>query len=112
LGVSPFKLVFGHNVRCPLKRLKEWWLQEDPPEINLLDYVSKFQTRLVAACKHEDVKSAQVKMKQLYARTAHERSCKPGDKVLVLLPTTGQPLKARYHGRMTLSRKSAVWTKW
>jgi hypothetical protein len=23
LGVSPFKLVFGHNVRCPLKRLKE-----------------------------------------------------------------------------------------
>ena len=79
LGFSPFELVFGHNVRGPLKLLKERWLQEDPPEINLLDYVSKFRTRLVAACKLdlEHLKSAQVKMKHLHDRTARDRSFKP-----------------------------------
>ena len=107
LGFSPFELVFGHNVRGPLKLLKERWLQIDPPEINLLDYVSKFRTRLMAACKlaHDNLKSAQVKMKRLHDRTARERSFKTGDKVLVLLPTTGQPLKARYHGPYDVVQK-------
>lgn len=43
--------MFGHRVRGPLKLLKERWLQEDPPDINLLDYISKFLNRLVASCK-------------------------------------------------------------
>ena len=44
-------------------------------------------------------------MKHLYDRTARERSFKPGDKVLVLLPITGQPLKARYHGPYDILQK-------
>ena len=47
LRFSPFHLVFGHHVRAPLKLLKEQWLDDDDSvKVNLLDYVSKFRTRL------------------------------------------------------------------
>jgi hypothetical protein len=46
LGFSPFELVFGHQVRGPLKLLKEKWLNGDKLESeNLLDFVSKFRNR-------------------------------------------------------------------
>ena len=45
LGFSPFDLVLGHDVRGPLKLLKEQWLNDDDSvKVNLLDYVSKFRT--------------------------------------------------------------------
>ena len=44
LGFSPFKLVFGHAVRGPLKVAKEVWLQ-DEPVTNLLDYISDMRQR-------------------------------------------------------------------
>ena len=37
LGFSPFELVFGYIVRGPLKMLKESFLSEDEPPVNLLD---------------------------------------------------------------------------
>lgn len=43
LGFSPAQLVFGHNVRGPLKLLKEKGLTEATDSSNLLDYVSHFQ---------------------------------------------------------------------
>ena len=48
LGFSPNDLVFGHHVRGPLKLLKEQCLNDDDDsvKVNLLDYVSKFRTRL------------------------------------------------------------------
>jgi len=36
LGFSPFELVFGHTVRGPLKLLKEKFLSEENPPLNLL----------------------------------------------------------------------------
>ena len=39
LGFSSFELVFGSQVRRPLKILKEHWLAEDDLS-NLLDHVS------------------------------------------------------------------------
>jgi hypothetical protein len=100
LGFSPFELVFGHNVRGPLKVLKEHWLGDDPEDNNILDYVSKFRTRLVRTCElaREHLKAAQHKMKDQFDLKAQEREFSVGEKVLVLLPITGHPLKARYHG--------------
>ena len=46
LGFSPFELVFGHSVHGPLKLLKENWLSENTESLNLLDYVSKFRSKL------------------------------------------------------------------
>ena len=66
LGFSPFELVFGRTVRGPLKLLKEKWLN-DEPDMNLLDYVSKFKYRLNRASEiaRENLKEAQTKMKKV-----------------------------------------------
>ena len=48
-GFTPFELVYGREVRGPLKLIKERFLAEDN-ETNLLDYVSNFRERLSKAC--------------------------------------------------------------
>ncbi|XP_063592504.1 uncharacterized protein LOC134769695 [Penaeus indicus] len=46
LGFSPFELVYGHEVRCPLKLLKESWVSEEHV-MPLLKYVHTFKERLL-----------------------------------------------------------------
>ena len=48
LGFSPFELVYGKEVRGPLKLLKEHWLEEEESG-NLLDKVSELRHRLTKA---------------------------------------------------------------
>ena len=106
LGFSPFELVFGHTVRGPLKVIKEEWLKETETQ-NLLDYVSNFNYRLHKACEmaRTHLIEAQIKMKTWYDQKARERMFKPGDKVLVLLPIPGEPLRARYKGPYKITKK-------
>jgi len=47
LGFSPFELVFGHSVHDPLKVLKEAWMLNEEPSVNLLEYVAIFKQRLM-----------------------------------------------------------------
>ncbi|KAJ8035316.1 hypothetical protein HOLleu_22499 [Holothuria leucospilota] len=107
LGFSPFELVFGHTVRGPLKLLKEKWLSEPGEDIHLLDYVSRFKDRLHGACElaQENLRHSQKKMKAWYDKTTVKREFKPGDKVLVFLPVSGQPLQARFQGPYVIERK-------
>ena len=51
LGFSQFELVFGHTVRGPLKLLRETFLSDDDSCLNLLQYVSDFNSRLSKACE-------------------------------------------------------------
>ena len=51
LGFSPFELVFGHNVRRPVKLLKEKFLSQEDTPLNLLQYVSDFRSTLLKGCK-------------------------------------------------------------
>jgi hypothetical protein len=51
LGFSPFELVFAHEVRGPLRLLKEKWLCEGDENVNILDFVAKFRHRLSQACE-------------------------------------------------------------
>ena len=105
-GFSPFELVYGHEVRGPLKLIKERFMSQDD-DVNLLDYVSKFRERLSKACEvaKEHLKVSQGKMKAHADKNAKERSFKPGDKVLVLLPLLGEPLKARFSGPYLVKKK-------
>ena len=109
LGFSPFDLVFGHHVRGPLKLLKEQWLNDDDEavKVNLLDYVSRFRTRLYEAGEiaKKNLENSQQKMKMYYSRNAEAREYKPGDKVLVLLPLRVDPLQAKYHGLYKVFKK-------
>jgi len=45
------------------------------------------------------------RMKVWYDCKAKHRSFKPGDQVLMLLPISGHPLQARYHGPYVVERK-------
>ena len=106
LGFSPFELIFGRTVRGPLKLVKEAWLGEDTT-VNLLDHMSNLQDKLSTAAKlaQTNLKSAQKKMKQWYDKRARQRSFKPGEKVLVLLPIPGNTLQARYSGPYCVEEK-------
>ena len=106
LGFSPFELVFGHEVRGPLKMLKETWMSEESP-MGLLEYVSTFRDRLSKARElaRQNLERLQSRMKVWYDRRARHRQFNIGDKVLVLLPITGHPLQARYHGPYVIKQK-------
>ena len=109
LGFSPFELVFGHTVCGRLKLLKEKFLSQEDTPLNLLQYVSDFQSKLLTACEaaSSNFKSTKSKMKQNYDKNTKERSFKSGDKVLALLPIPGRPLQARYFGPYTVEKKAS-----
>ena len=107
-GSNPFELVFGHEPRGPLKVVKEQLLSEMKEESeNVLDYVSQFRERLSRACElaGQHLKSSQVVMKARADKKAESRSFEHGDKVLVLLPIPGEPLRAKFSGPYMVERK-------
>lgn len=107
LGFSPFELVFGHTVRGPLKLLKEKLLSSNSLSVNLLQYVSDFRTKLFRACElaRANLSSSQKSMKKKYDVDAVQRSFKPGQKVLALLPVPGKPLNSRFFTPYVIQKK-------
>ena len=104
-GFIPFELVYGHEVRGPLKLIKERFLSEED-ETNLLDYVSNFKERLSKACSvaQECLKVSQRVMKTRADKKSEVRIFKPGEKVLLLLPLPGEPLKAKFSGPNSVNK--------
>ena len=107
LGFTPFELVFGHQVRGPLKMVKEKWLDTNDEATDLLTYVVKMKERLSEACSlaKDNLKVTQDQMKTWYDKDARERQFNVGDQVLVLLPIPGSPLQARFIGPCTVLQK-------
>ncbi|XP_066958870.1 uncharacterized protein [Macrobrachium rosenbergii] len=99
LGFSPFDLVFGHSVHGPLDVVREHW-EGEAPEVNVLDYVSGLQGKLrkAWALAQQNLFRSQAVMKANYDVGTKVRVFKPGDRVLVLLPLPGNPLKAQFSG--------------
>uniref|UniRef100_A0A8C1PIS4 Integrase catalytic domain-containing protein n=1 Tax=Cyprinus carpio TaxID=7962 RepID=A0A8C1PIS4_CYPCA len=106
LGFSPADLVFGHTPRGPLTVLKESRLSDQKCK-SLPEYVTDFRTRLHRVCElaKQNLEKAQGKMNVWYDKKARERSFRPGDKVLVLLPVRGGSLQARYSGPYVVEKK-------
>ena len=110
LGFSPFELVFGHEVRGPLKLLKEKWLEDSSSvdEHSIID-IGKFSYKLQRATEiaKENLSVAQQRMKVKYdkRKKVKFRKFSPGDKVLVLFPIVGNPLQAKFHGPYVVERK-------
>uniref|UniRef100_A0A671WFH3 Gypsy retrotransposon integrase-like protein 1 n=1 Tax=Sparus aurata TaxID=8175 RepID=A0A671WFH3_SPAAU len=99
LGFSPAELVFGHNVRGPLKVLTEKFMLESE-KMNVLDFVSQCRERLhrASTLAKEALAASQSDMKRRFDRKAVVRQFNPGDKVLVLLPMPGAALRAQFSG--------------
>ena len=107
LGFSPAELVFGHNVRGPLKVLKECFLSQTFSGDNMSDFVLKCKERLQRATSlaKEALLSSQTRMKKRFDQRAIIRHFNPGDKVLMLLPTLGSALSARFTGPYVVEKK-------
>ncbi len=107
LGFSPAELVFGHTVRGPLKLLSEQLQATKPTARSVSEYVDTFRKRLthVRNLARANLTSAQVVMKAQYDRRTVERSFKPGDLVLPLLPVPGSALQNRFTGPYVVERK-------
>ena len=106
LGFTPFEMVFGHTVRGPLKLLKDCWLDETT-KVDLLDHIYSLKDKVAGAWRlaRQNLEVSQCKMKEQYDKESEIRSFEAGDEVLVLMPTPGQPLNARYFGPYKVVRK-------
>ncbi len=107
LGFSPAELVFGHTVRGPLKLLSEQLLSTKPMARSVAEYVDTFRKRLKHVCNlaRANLASTQAVMKAQYDRRTVERSFKPGELVLALLPVPGSALQNKFTGPYVVERK-------
>ena len=80
-------------------------MNDIPAQINLLDFVSKTKLHDVCEIAKSNLSTAQIKMKTWYDRKSRTRSFNAGDKVLILLPMSGNCLKAKFHGPYEIQRQ-------
>ena len=106
-GFSPFELLYGRQVRGPLDLLRDYWERSNPEGENVVAYVVKMRERLeqMTALAHEHMESAQRNQKVWYDRKARERVFHPGQKVLLLLPTSDCKLLTKWHGPYEISKR-------
>ena len=78
----------------PLKLLKENFILSSDESLNLLGYVSDFRTKLTRACElaRANLVSAEKSIKSRYDLNTVSHTFKPSQKVLALLPVSGNPL--------------------
>ena len=82
LGYSPSELVYGYELRNPLKTVKEQW--EDPRTETVANYVGNLQKRLECARKtvENHMSKSQEKMRRNYDQRSKGRQFCKGRKVL------------------------------
>ncbi|KAL5506420.1 hypothetical protein EMCRGX_G008052 [Ephydatia muelleri] len=99
-GFSPFELLYGREVRGPLDVVKETWEASERSNQSVVSYVVNIREKLekMMALVRENVEKAQKVQKAWYDLNTRQRVFKEGDSVLVLLPTSNNPLLAQWQG--------------
>ena len=99
-GFSPFELLYGRDVRGPLDVLKEEWEASPKSDTSVISHVMLMRERLeqMSQSVQANVQRAQMQQKFWYDQTARDRTLKPGDRVLALLPTSTSKFLAQWHG--------------
>uniref|UniRef100_A0A3B3HAG4 Gypsy retrotransposon integrase-like protein 1 n=3 Tax=Oryzias latipes TaxID=8090 RepID=A0A3B3HAG4_ORYLA len=101
-GFSPFELLYGHEVRGPLSLLKDMWEGDRPHSetVNVVSFVVQMRERLekMSELAQAHMAEAQKQQKVWYDRSARQRSFSPGQKVLVLLPSSDSKLLTKWQG--------------
>ena len=107
LGYSPFELVYGYELRNPLKIAKEQWEDSGTEPETVANYVGNLQKRLESARKTaENHRSkSQEKMRRNYDQRSKGRQFCKGEKVMTLLPTRKSPFDAKFKGPYTIAEK-------
>ena len=99
-GHSPFELLYGRRPRGLLDIAKEAWEQQPSPHRTMVEHVGDMRDRMATLWPlvREHMQEAQVAQARVYNRGAQQRNFQPGDKVLVLVPTTECKFLARWNG--------------
>ena len=101
-GFSPFELLYGRTVRGPMHILRELWTSEntDAEVMNTYQYVFELREKLEHTLQlaRENLERSQSRHKHYYDRTARKKSLRPGDQVLILLPTDSNKLLMQWKG--------------
>ncbi len=99
-GFSPFELLYGRQPRGILDLVKEGWEEQTKTSKNIVKYVILLRDRLelVGRLAQENLKLAQHRQEQQYNKQARIRTFRPGDKVLLLLPSSESKLYAKWQG--------------
>ena len=102
LGFAPFELLYGRSVNGPLQILRQLWTKEqaDPETRSTYQYVVDLRNRLQDTWEmaHDELRRSQTRQKRQFDHRARERSFKPGDQVLILLPTSDNKLLMQWRG--------------
>ena len=108
-GFSPFELLYGWDVQGPLDLLRKHW--EGPSAVQadrtVVQFVLEMRERLAKYLEEagNNLQEAQKAQKTWYDRHARSREFKPGQKVLLLLPSSTHKLLAKWQGPYTVTRK-------
>lgn len=107
LGFSSFELLYGRQVRGPLKIVKEQWFDSPSSTSKTVSqYKNYLQTKLteVRTIAQTNLKKAQDKM-VISELKVTERKFSPGDEVLLYLPIQGTSLKSKFSGPYIVAKK-------
>lgn len=110
-GFSPFELLYGWQVQGPLDLLKKGWEEEPASKMEekggIVQYVLEMRDRLEQYREQakENLKEKQRAQKIWYDQHARLRQFQPGQKVLLLLPTSTSKLLAKWQGPYSIVRK-------
>ncbi len=100
-GFSPFKLLYGHQPRGVLDVIKASWEEVPSNSRSEIQYVMDLRAKLhtLGRLSMENLLQAQDKQRRLYNRGTQLQQFTPGEKVLVLLPTSTSKLLAKWQYR-------------
>ncbi|KAJ8364561.1 hypothetical protein SKAU_G00133920 [Synaphobranchus kaupii] len=99
-GFSPFELLYGRRPRGLLDLAKEAWEQQPSPHRTMVEHVEEVRERMATIWPmvREHMAEAQTAQARVYNRGAQPREFGPGDKVLVLVPTSKCKFLAKWNG--------------
>ena len=101
-GFAPFELLYGKSVRGPMAVLRDLWTKDIPEEEvkTSAQYVVDLRNQIEETCKiaQQHLQKAANKQKRHFDRKAKQRVFRPGDKVLLLLPTKHNKLQMAWRG--------------
>ena len=107
-GFAPFELMYGRTIRGPMHILRQLWTAEsDEAEVrNSYQYVFELRERIEQTMNlaQAELQKSQQRYKHYYDRGAKVRKFKPGQLVLVLLPTDSNKLLMQWKGPFKIDR--------
>ncbi len=106
-GFTPFELLFGRQPRGLLDVAKEAWEQQPSAHRSTIEHVRDMRQKIerVMPLVREHLVKAQEAQQRHYNRAAQPREFQPGDRVLVLVPTSACKFLAQWQGPYTVTER-------